>query len=98
LLLEASPGARYALTWFTRHVRRLHSVPAYGLDPVGWLDRALEVFHQGGFGDCELTGRRRIGDLRISRSSPRTRLTVSSLGTATRHSSIESSPHLQKND
>jgi hypothetical protein len=28
---------------FTRHVRRVHHVPAYGTDPFGWLDAALSV-------------------------------------------------------
>src|SRR5438045_4009805 len=29
---------------FTRHVRRVHRVPAYGEDPFGWLDAALDVY------------------------------------------------------
>jgi hypothetical protein len=28
----------------TRHVRRVHRVPAYGGDPFGWLDAALDVY------------------------------------------------------
>jgi hypothetical protein len=28
---------------FTRHVRRVHRVPAYGTDPFGWLDAALAI-------------------------------------------------------
>jgi biotin carboxylase len=28
---------------FTRHVRRVYPVPAYGRDPFGWLDAALEI-------------------------------------------------------
>jgi biotin carboxylase len=31
---------------FTRHVRRVHRVPAYGADPLGWLDAALEIAGQ----------------------------------------------------
>ena len=32
-----------ALCRFTRHVRRVHKVPPYGVDPFGWLDSALRV-------------------------------------------------------
>ncbi len=39
-VLTADP---LALTRFTRHVRRLHRVPRYGDDPLGWLDAALCV-------------------------------------------------------
>jgi glutathione synthase/RimK-type ligase-like ATP-grasp enzyme len=34
---------------FTRHVRRVHRVPAYGRDPLGWLDAALAVYRSGRF-------------------------------------------------
>lgn len=34
---------------FTRHVARLHRVPAYGPDPVGWLGAALEIYRSGPF-------------------------------------------------
>jgi biotin carboxylase len=34
---------------FTRHVRRVHRVPAYGADPLGWLDAALATAAAGGF-------------------------------------------------
>ena len=34
---------------FTRHVRRVHRVPSYGADPLGWLDAALAVYRAGGF-------------------------------------------------
>src|SRR5258708_11030225 len=34
---------------FTRHVRRVHLVPSYGADPLGWLDAALAVYRTGGF-------------------------------------------------
>jgi uncharacterized protein YbjT (DUF2867 family) len=33
----------FALTRFTRHVTRVHKVPAYGPDPLRWLDAALAV-------------------------------------------------------
>lgn len=37
----------FCLTRFTRHVKRVHSVPAYGLDPLGWLEAALRVLRAG---------------------------------------------------
>src|SRR5262249_56460467 len=33
----------------TRHVRRVHRVPSYGPDPLGWVDAALAVYLRGGF-------------------------------------------------
>ncbi len=38
-----------ALTRFTRSVRRLRRVPAYGADPLRWLDAALDVWGNGRF-------------------------------------------------
>ena len=38
-----------ALTRFTRHVRRVHRVPRYGVDPFGWLDAAVAIYSAGGF-------------------------------------------------
>jgi hypothetical protein len=38
-----------ALTRFTRHVRRVHRVRAYGPDPLGWLDDTVAVLARGGF-------------------------------------------------
>src|SRR5206468_3216720 len=35
------------LARFTRHVRRVHRVPAYGIDPFGWLDATLDVLRDG---------------------------------------------------
>ena len=35
---------------FTRHVKRIHRVPVYGTDPLGWLDAALAVYRAGNFG------------------------------------------------
>jgi len=34
---------------FTRYVRKVHRVPAYGPDPFGWLDVALAIYRSGGF-------------------------------------------------
>ncbi|MGE5132687.1 MAG: hypothetical protein ACM32E_07220 [Gemmatimonadota bacterium] len=35
---------------WTRHVNRVHRVPVYGADPLGWLDAALAVYRAGSFG------------------------------------------------
>src|SRR3954469_15306051 len=43
-----SPDPLCLARW-TRHVRRVHRVPAYGLDPFGWLDATIEVLRGGGF-------------------------------------------------
>jgi predicted ATP-grasp superfamily ATP-dependent carboligase len=43
-----SPDA-LCLCRFTRHVRRVHRVPSYGADPLGWLDAAIAVYRAGGF-------------------------------------------------
>ena len=40
-----SPGG-LCLARMTRHVRRVHRVPAVGRDPFGWLDAALDVAAQ----------------------------------------------------
>ncbi|HVM66100.1 MAG TPA: hypothetical protein VMU14_14635, partial [Acidimicrobiales bacterium] len=47
--VEALSPDRFALTRFTRCVRRVHPVPAYGLDPFAWLESALAVFVAGRF-------------------------------------------------
>ncbi len=41
--VEALSAAGLCLGRMTRHVRRVHDVPAVGRDPLGWLDAALEV-------------------------------------------------------
>ena len=41
--VEALSPAGLCLGRMTRHVRRVHRVPAIGRDPFGWLDAALEV-------------------------------------------------------
>ncbi|GAA0925963.1 hypothetical protein [Virgisporangium aurantiacum] len=42
-----SPDPR-CLCRFTRHVRRIHPVPAYGVDPFDWLDAALDRYAHTG--------------------------------------------------
>jgi biotin carboxylase len=41
--VEALAPAGLCLCRLTRHVRRVHQVPAVGQDPFGWLDAALAV-------------------------------------------------------
>jgi hypothetical protein len=41
--VEALSPAGLCLGRMTRHVRRVHDVPAVGRDPLGWLDAALDV-------------------------------------------------------
>lgn len=41
--VEALSPDPVCLCQFTRHVRRVHRVPAYGADPLRWLDAALAV-------------------------------------------------------
>jgi len=38
----------WSLCRFTRHVRRVHPVPAYGLHPFEWLDAALDRYTRSG--------------------------------------------------
>lgn len=47
--VEALTSDKLCLTRFTKHVRRLLGAPAYGNDPLLWLERALEAYHSGGF-------------------------------------------------
>jgi hypothetical protein len=41
--VEALSPAGLCLCRMTRHVHRVHRVPAVGLDPLGWLDAALDI-------------------------------------------------------
>jgi hypothetical protein len=43
-----SPDPLCLARW-TRHVCGVHRVPAYGLDPFGWLDATIEVLREGDF-------------------------------------------------
>jgi hypothetical protein len=47
--VEVLTSDPFCLCRFTRHVRRLHRVPAYGTEPFGWLEAALSVFEAGAF-------------------------------------------------
>jgi biotin carboxylase len=46
--VEALAPGSLGLCRFTRHVRRVHAVPAYGRDPFGWLAAALEIARASG--------------------------------------------------
>jgi hypothetical protein len=46
--VEALSPSGLCLTRMTRHVRRVHPVPAVGRDPFGWLDAALDVAARSG--------------------------------------------------
>lgn len=41
--IEILSSSRMCLTRFTRYVRRVHLVPCFGLDPLGWLDAAQAI-------------------------------------------------------
>ncbi len=41
--VEALSAAGLCLCRLTRHVRRVHRVPAIGTDPFGWLEAALDI-------------------------------------------------------
>ena len=41
--VEALSPDPHCLCRYTRHVRAVHRVPAFGTDPLAWLDAALEV-------------------------------------------------------
>ena len=46
--VEALSPAGLCLCRMTRHVRRVHDVPALGRDPFGWLEAALDVAKRRG--------------------------------------------------
>jgi biotin carboxylase len=48
-VVEVLSPDKMCLCRLTRHVRRVHRVPGYGADPVGWLDAALAVYREGRF-------------------------------------------------
>jgi len=47
--VEALSPDAFCLCRFTRHVRRIRRIPAFGPDPLGWLDAALDVYRSGRF-------------------------------------------------
>jgi hypothetical protein len=47
--VEVLSPDRRCLCRFTSRVRRVHQVPRYGADPLGWLEAALAVYRTGRF-------------------------------------------------
>jgi hypothetical protein len=47
--VEALAPDPLCLCRFTRHVHRIRRVPAYGPDPLAWLDAALTIYDSGHF-------------------------------------------------
>jgi len=47
--VEALAPDPLCLCRFTRHVHRIHRVPAYGSDPIRWLDAALDICRSAHF-------------------------------------------------
>ena len=41
--VEILSSSQICLTRFTRYVRKVHPVPRFGLDPLGWLDAAQAI-------------------------------------------------------
>jgi hypothetical protein len=48
-VVEALAPDPFCLCRFTRHVHRIRRVPAYGRDPLAWLDAALAIYAAGHF-------------------------------------------------
>jgi hypothetical protein len=48
-VVDVVAPSRLAPTGLTRHVRHVHVVPAFGLDPEGWLDATLAVLEAGSY-------------------------------------------------
>lgn len=48
-VVEALAPDPLCLCRFTRHVARVHRVPAYGSDPLGWLSTAIDIYRSGRF-------------------------------------------------
>ncbi len=48
-VVEALSPDPLCICAFTRHVRRVHRVPAFGDDPFGWLEAAVAVYTDGAF-------------------------------------------------
>ncbi len=46
-IVEALAPTRLGLAGFTRHIRRIHRVPPFGIDPMGWLDATVEILRAG---------------------------------------------------
>ena len=47
--VEALAPDPFCLCRFTRHVQHIRRAPTYGVDPLAWLDAALEIYESGQF-------------------------------------------------
>jgi ATP-grasp domain len=75
--VEALSPAGLCLCRMTRHVRRVHDVPALGRDPFGWLEAALDVAGRRG-ADLLLPVQEQVTVMSLARD----RIEAAGLGTA----------------
>ena len=75
--VEALSPAGLCLGRMTRHVRRVHDVPALGRDPFGWLEAALDVAGRRG-ADLLLPVQEQVTVMSLARD----RIEAAGLGTA----------------
>jgi biotin carboxylase len=75
--VEAVSPAGLCLCRMTRHVRRVHDVPALGRDPFGWLEAALDVAARRG-ADLLLPVQEQVAVMSLARD----RIEAAGLGTA----------------
>jgi len=75
--VEALSPAGLCLCRVTRHVRRVHDVPALGRDPFGWLEAALDVAGRRG-ADLLLPVQEQVTVMSLARD----RIEAAGLGTA----------------
>lgn len=68
--VEALAPSRLCLCGITRHVARVHRVPAYGPDPLGWLAAALAV-HRSVGADVLLPTQEQVAVLALARDRGR---------------------------
>jgi hypothetical protein len=69
-VVEALAPDPLCLCRFTRHVARIHRVPVYGSDPLGWLEAALDIFRSGQF-DVLLPTQEQVAVLSLARERMR---------------------------
>jgi ATP-grasp domain len=70
-VVEAMAPDPLCLCRFTRHVAHVHRVPAYGPDPLGWLEAALAVYQTGHF-DVLLPTQEQVAVLSVAQDRLRT--------------------------
>ena len=75
--VEALSSSGLCLARATRHVRRVHRVPAIGRDPFGWLDAALDIAARRG-ADVLLPAQEQVAVMSLARE----RIEAAGLATA----------------